>query len=842
MASEKTPNLGLNQIDRTSPKTTYFDLEKYLDQNWRAVDDFAGGVNDGVNEIKKRLDTTERKMVTLEPGLQIVHAEKAAPFSLTGLSGRTLVNLLGRDWGGSKALPRFGRFQSTLDIDTKKSIAGSGSLKITAELANAIADGFGNTTTTIKAGKKYIALGNLYNESGSNMQIVIQKTGFSTPLVTSKNKWEFTYVVFSSSVDVNTTQAMARLNATAVDQIGYADALRLYEISDVEYTALANMTSEQIASKYPYVDSVMPVRNPYAIRYGENLLPTLYEWSAKQGGPVILDLQSILVTSDNKLIHNVSPVVPGKTYTLSVESSDANGRISVTNNPESTVLADKTGFGLLSVTFTVPTGETSINVRLLGAATTVTTISKPMLNIGSTAKPFKQREDSMLAMQTDLYADPVTGANADTVFERDGQYFKAKKWNSVTLDGSFVWTLPGSYTGYKVVGISGLGPAKAYDSLYVAKYDGKILTHNSAMTAADNAYFRNQTTKDAFDVSISSADSGWGDSYTPTTDEIKAYFMGWKMRDQMTLAPYDGTGVKAWGTLMSGGTDNYTNTLPTTQAADFKTPYQLIYQLATPTIVPIVSEGQLTFTEGDNQVEVGTGIVLRERNETYQQPVEKLWNVNNANYTTTAWLKRKASDILAIYKNGKRDHAWMITNRIVTSAGALAQQYDADHDAGSSYSVTYLTLERSPVVPFTGSYAANEKTLLADLVNNVQQNTARLSVMENKKADKDSPAWLKPTLINGWASSLFGFIKLSDNVVYFRDSISGGVTTPGTILFTLPAQYRPSIRTEIRVRSNGGGNESSNSTVVINTNGTVMIQNTIYTAVWLDGVSFIAEQ
>ncbi|MCJ1220370.1 hypothetical protein MT396_10010, partial [Paenibacillus polymyxa] len=92
MASEKTPNLGLNQIDRTSPKTTYFDLEKYLDQNWGAVDDFAGDVNDGVNEIRKRLNTTERKAVTLEPGVQIAHTEKAAPFSLTGLGGRTLVN------------------------------------------------------------------------------------------------------------------------------------------------------------------------------------------------------------------------------------------------------------------------------------------------------------------------------------------------------------------------------------------------------------------------------------------------------------------------------------------------------------------------------------------------------------------------------------------------------------------------------------------------------------------------------------------------------------------------------------------------------------------------------
>ncbi len=38
----KTPNLGLNLIDRTSPTTTYFDLEKYLDANWRAIDTKVG--------------------------------------------------------------------------------------------------------------------------------------------------------------------------------------------------------------------------------------------------------------------------------------------------------------------------------------------------------------------------------------------------------------------------------------------------------------------------------------------------------------------------------------------------------------------------------------------------------------------------------------------------------------------------------------------------------------------------------------------------------------------------------------------------------------------------------
>lgn len=39
MNEPKTQNLGLNKIDRSSPSTTYFDLDKYLDQNWEKVDE-----------------------------------------------------------------------------------------------------------------------------------------------------------------------------------------------------------------------------------------------------------------------------------------------------------------------------------------------------------------------------------------------------------------------------------------------------------------------------------------------------------------------------------------------------------------------------------------------------------------------------------------------------------------------------------------------------------------------------------------------------------------------------------------------------------------------------------
>lgn len=272
MASEKTPNLGLNQIDRTSPKTTYFDLEKYLDQNWRAVDDFAGDVNDGVNAIKKRLDTTDRKAVTLEPGVQIVHAEKASPFSLTGMSGRTLVNLLGRAGSGDQIGSLLG-WDADLAVDTSNKAQGMGSIKVTAKNATGVYNVY-SSGFKLTGGRYYIALADVKNINASNNIYVNFSTGGNKALKQSIDKSQFV-TIYTKCAPANDTAINLEVSAisTATGQAFYADAIRLYEVSASEYAALDSMVAEQVAAKYPYVDSVTPVRNPYAIRYGENLAP-----------------------------------------------------------------------------------------------------------------------------------------------------------------------------------------------------------------------------------------------------------------------------------------------------------------------------------------------------------------------------------------------------------------------------------------------------------------------------------------------------------------------------------------------------------------------------------------
>ncbi|OBA08294.1 hypothetical protein A9P44_00230 [Paenibacillus polymyxa] len=651
--------------DPVADGNDFFDVETMMNDNWEKIDGFAGGMD----EVKERLNTIARQDVTLQSGVQIINAAKSAPFSLSGISGRMLVNLLGR-MGNCESVGLWSS-NTTIAVDTANKTSGTSSFKLTLGSVPATASASFLTTP----GKKYIAVGDVKNGNTSKVAISINGiAGASGNEVTSASAFAPSVVRFAA------TDFFHIVTITGTGSSGSTfnmDSVRVYEISEADYAAAASYTPAQAAAKWPYVDSVMPVRNPYAIRWTD-------------------------------------------------------------------------------------TNKTDIA--------------------------------SMLALQTDLYADPITGANADTVFQRDGQYFKSKNWQGLTLDGSLPWVYYETATGYKVVRLTitnGLS-----DRERVSKYDGKLIQHAFPVSAADQSYL--SAASNALGLSIPVADSGWADGYTPTVDDIKAYFYGYKAYDANTFFPADaqvattatwnGTGTKYW--VQRVGAANYTQTVPQASYAGY-TPYQLVYQLATPTVEPIISEGQLAFVEGDNQVEVGTGIVVR---EAAKPQINGQYYINGGTTIPSA-LKNRVSEFIRIYRNGKQDVAWEIVAHSIPANqvlyGPKQARIDASlYDQSASYSVTYLMLDKSPVAAFVGSYAANEKTLLADLVDSVQQTSTRLSVVENKKADKDSPAWITPTtLLNGWVSmGVLGYRKI-DNKVQVKARIKSGVI--GQPFMVLPEGYRP---------------------------------------------------
>ncbi|KAG2964925.1 hypothetical protein PC120_g27313 [Phytophthora cactorum] len=342
---------------------------------------------------------------------------------------------------------------------------------------------------------------------------------------------------------------------TAVGQFGYADAVRLYELSAVEYAALASMTSEQIAAKYPYVEGIQPVRNPYGLRYGVNLLPPFYEWT-KTGHlsnsvgqyEAVGTLLAAAISTDAYASYEFG-ALPNQDYTIS-NPAESTGFLRITSYDiarsrrqamfikpgESKVITTRAEVVRMEV---VLSGVTSYKGEYYTSdwtwqAGTTRTFNNPMLALGNTPKQFESREDAMLALQTDLYADPLTGANADEVFEKDGQYFKLAKWREVVLDGSLGWVYGSGTTGYKWTNL--LMSGQVQDTASVSKYNGMVLGRRSTALGVSGAGPDYQMLRgDLLSITISNTDSGWGDSYTPTVDEIKAYFMGWKMYDSIDL-------------------------------------------------------------------------------------------------------------------------------------------------------------------------------------------------------------------------------------------------------------------------------------------------------------------
>jgi len=850
MTNPVTPNIGLNKIDRTSPATTYFDLEKYIDQNADTVDRFAGEASQAIEALQERLDTEARREVVLQPGLQIVNAERSAPFSLSGIKGRTLVNLAGRQ-----------TYRTSSHADTMLSVSpgtGSNTDSINVTVPNT-SEGYivfkpaGNKSFEVSAGKYYVISADVkINSISGSGEIKVGGANSVGAYSADKTKigvWQRIYHRFTKSVDQTFDIIVGVCYSGGVFAAANFDVrnVSLYEISKADFDELPNLSESEKDIKYPYVDSLQPVCNPYAMRYGENLLPPFYEATYRTKESNIIGPYTYEQTAESTDPWTRLPVtvLPQTDYCLSFSSLNGKGKLAVFSADEQTLLLS---YGQGVRTFN--SGNLSqIVVYINGTLDCVDTILNPMLNIGKTPKPFKSREDTMLALQTDLHADPATGANADEVFEKDGQFFKMAKWKKVVLDGSLSWTIgPSSAAGYKQLQVTSFPGNAVPGSGVVTKFNGKIIPQGSTVASPDV----NAISSDGnFYISISNTDSGWDDGYTPTPDEIKAYFMGWVMRQDGTVdKPYT-SGIKYWRQKFDNS--NPTPVLPTTLAPNW-TPYQLVYQLSTPTVEPIVSEGMLTFHEGNNQIEVGTGIVLRESVKPTTDTAYWYINTDPSIYPAggDSRLKSKAAEVLAVYADGRKDDGWIIDNsNVASNSFGIARAYVLGslgvYSPSIAYSATYLTLDKSPVVPLVGSYAVNEKAVLHELSDAVQQNTSAVSVLVNKKADKDTPIpyLVKPTLLNGWQDYLDGYhpvryYKDLSGIVHLTGLIKGGAVI--SHIFKLIDGYRPDSTVIFPTHA------STNSTVRIDIfkDGHVYFnyQGEWESSSWvsLDGISFLAEQ
>lgn len=876
-------NTNISTINQniTTLQTDTSQLRTDVDNNTNQINT----LSNRVTTIESELSDQQELTTTLKYGSQVIEVPRDTPFNVLSLKGRTLVNLLGKD-GNCEDTSKFTPwYSSTLAIDTNNKVFGTSSIKATSTNGTEKTCGISkNVANIVKSNSYYILSAYVKNVDLVNNKIEVLMRSIDSGgdrlggnFGGDINSSQFTQIFGKFNTLNNVTDAYIYVRTiggtTDVGKSFCVDGISLYEVSLSDYNSFDSLTQEQKEAMYPYVDSVQAVQNPYVIRRSRNLIPPFTEWNLHTNARVVEPYKLELNATGAIQISSVNiPVLPNTIYVLSATLS-ANATIGITYfDANGNVLAGQgnpgSGWNLStnpSGVFTTPSSCVKIRVQVYNLISSGTfTFTNPMLNIGSTALPFEPIEEDYLFLETKLHSS-VDGTVYDELIPTDTGYEKFARFREVVLDENLNWSLNVDRTGFKhVITSPQFSLWRGQNTSKVVKYDGKMLAYDGTANSFDtfvDYWSGSANPHGTLGIAISDSDSGWGENYTPTTDEIKAYFLGWRMFvwNSDPNVPYNGTGIKAWGKIYCGvgGNDNgvvsgsATQTLPTTMNDQGYVPYRLIYQLATPVREALSCEGSVLMKKGSNIIELGSGVILKER-VTPLRDTSGIYRINS-NYQIpigSTWLKYAAKRIFNIYRNGQPDPRWSITNDRTPDPAingtAEARLYDSsDFDPTAVYEVTYLVLDKylftTNPIDLQSSYQANLNEIVGKTVEKQANLETKVSVIENTYARKEQMPWITPTLLNGWVNygggfSEAGYFKDVIGIVHLKGVITGGSGT----MFKLPVGYRPKTIKKIVTISNDGISEKLASVNIL-PDGSVNLDFGSNTWFTLDGISFRVE-
>ncbi|WP_342479515.1 hypothetical protein [Paenibacillus sp. FSL F4-0097] len=803
--------------------------------------------------------------VILAAGQQILNATKNARLQGLKVQGRTLTDLLGGagnfevDSNGDGIADGFSQSLrgAIPTLSTVNAIYGLKAQRITTTANDSGTDRFLGKATKWTVGKNYIALVDVITDGTS---IAGLRAVHGTPTNATAQAWTTTnkllYTKFSPT-ESGSFEEIRIENRNSLGTVGWVqfDGLRIFEVSAAEYAAIDSMTPNQISQRWPFVPpGINGVDGLWVRRYGKNLLPSVPDTlhaNAKMNGPYDMTLVAT-ANSQSSLI--TMPAQPNTAYfisgaftastgaaTLNIFSVDANGAMTYVAEVNNAVL---------SRTFNTPASCVALRFNLFGTVAGTFTFKDWFLKIGSTAETFQPREDSLIAFSgVELHANPTDGSEPDILREVIGRYEVTKLWREITLSGLQDWTVLSTHTGYKRLRSLGIAPTLSDSSMSaLVKFDGKVLTQTFSdvpSSAAADVYRTSASGNTT--VTVSSTDSGWGDSYTPSTDEIKAYFNGYQMGSvsgATFTTPYI-SGTKAWR-FVTGDPSTGTSTLPTTLNPGYAgwQPYQLLYRLANTVIETVQEDGALSLIEGDNFIEVGSGYVSRERANPVMTIVggSSFYHFNNAEPTVSASKFRDpVQKILGIYEANLPARGVVLKNESVAFGLQDAHIEGINYNLNAPYSASYIKLDKSPVPSVTGFYAATEKAQLHDLTDAVIEIGSAVSTLAAKKSEKDAPGWIAPTLLNGFTalfSSRVPSYRKVNGVVEFTGALkfTSSTVNANLVIFRLPEGCRPKDQLDFGVLSGSGANRVFGGLEIMPTGEVYVLSGMGGDAIFLDGL------
>lgn len=393
----------------------------------------------------------------------------------------------------------------------------------------------------------------------------------------------------------------------------YDPCIPLYEVDRTEYDKiLANYDESAVLARYPRVQGMQHLQNPYIIAEGENLMPPFYEWTLHANaivkGPYEVELNATGAYQSSHVRVNVKG---NQQYSFFGEGAGGNiweEKIDGTSNGGFSFVADT------QRSFTTKSDTARLRIELTQSASGKFIWKKPMLNLGVAVKPFVPRNPSHLFANIIL---SQIGDRKDILFRDNGEWkLRREIVRDVVLDGSLPWKLANDLIGIKRISVEvpnsnsliPANPSMINFNQIATKHDGTALKLFLSVPTEGDQFALFGVTGQAHDkqvyLSVSDTDSGFAESYVPVQNEIKAYFNGWKVK----LIDLNGKPT-AWQSVVDGK-DAPTQTLAyvSTNRAPNYTPYKLSYVLASPVteVVTEKVEGDIAIN-GLTQVEVGSG-------------------------------------------------------------------------------------------------------------------------------------------------------------------------------------------------------------------------------------------
>ncbi|HFK1435610.1 TPA: BppU family phage baseplate upper protein [Bacillus cereus] len=514
----------------------------------------------------------------------------------------------------------------------------------------------------------------------------------------------------------------------------------LYEVDQATYNKInvdPEYSGQKLLDKFPYVQGVQHL-NPVVSAEGGNLAPELLEYTFISSEIKIQSTSKNSIVLENNsatmnLIYWLIDVIPNTKYSFGVKRDNVATSISVYGDDGKTALTSYTPNN--EVTFN--TGNFSkVRLYLRLEKIGVYRINDLMVNMGDKPKPFAPRNPSYLYTNTSLAGQ--NGIN-DVLYQEDGQWKVLRKWErDVVLDGNLIWTFNANNQGFKTVYYVDNANFIPNMNAILAKYDGALIRRvNSSQSSVftDDTFYTSGSK--ALVVPIRDIDSGFGNSYTPTSDEIKAYFNGWKVK----TTDVNGKPI-AWKSVVDGS-DAPTQTLAYVKAnrAPNYTSYKLTYQLAAPRVEPVQVEGDLAVS-GMTQVSVDSGIVVREKIVPTQLSTTKEWVINEKGIYTSpdCPLNKRTSNILSIYRNSVVDMNWRTEKRPLNENGLdIKIIADSLFDPTAEYTVTYLVQDKHQFTtnPIDVKAAFNQsiRSTIDEVTTKQSDAATSISILQNIMTD-----------------------------------------------------------------------------------------------------------